>query len=226
MAGTIATRIAVLDAIKKLQAQKTPWPKIVKHLNKNGLHPGNRRRWTYSSVFAYWTKYKYLIEQKTKRQALRASEHIEALRKNYPRHQILSHEEVVQQINQRRTAGAGWRDVAKALNKQKILHEDWRGRTSKWNKDSVRVYHKRNEALLDSKTERLPMISSYELPAPSNNESRRKLEVNFQEITPDHQITGNVQMGSEETVSTVRFTYEGTLTTATYEYLRSFQLLP
>lgn len=239
MAGTIATRIAVLDAIKKLQEKKTPWPKIVKHLNKNGLHPGSRRRWTYSAALKYWMKYKHLLEQKTKTQATRDLKRIELLGKRYPRHQILSHDKMVQEIKALRwneDGEWGWDSVAQQLNKRRILHEAWRGHSSKWNKDSLRIYFKRRgsektTALLERSTDALFEKKTETLNTPKGmgkaaSDCTRKVEINFQELSNEHQLSGTIRMGTDKDTSTVRFTYEGEVTPAAQDFLRSFQLLP
>jgi len=232
MAGTVATRIAVLDAIKKLHAKKTPWPKIVKHLNKNGLHPGSRRRWTHSALIKYWHKYHHLLDQKTKVQAERTAKRMETLRKKYPRHQILSHSEVEREVCALRWNAEGewgWASVAKQLNKRRIIHEDWRARTAKWNKESVRSYAKRRKlsalSVDEPVKEEVYETKALSMPKPTNG-TTRKVEINFQETSNEHQITGSVQLGTDPTTATVRFTYEGALTAATREYLQTLQLLP
>jgi hypothetical protein len=241
MSGQLATRMAVLDAIRKLEAAGTPVRETVTHLNKNGLLPGNRKRWTTNAVIRYWNKYRVLLEEEGKtgpfdgKAAIKRSARMARIRKKYPRHQVMVHAKVEKLICNLRGFEEGnpdnsWAKVSKFLNQRKVLHEDWRASSAKWNKESVRSYAKRHGlyASDDAGSVEAPsafLTKSMPLKKAANG-AKRKVEINFSETATGRKIVGTVQMGTEETASTVSFTYEGTLDAATHEYLRSLQLLP
>lgn len=241
MAEAVASRIMVLDAVKKMLALGASWPDIVKHLNKNGMHPGSRRRWHRDSLSTYWHKYKHLLDKKSHAQSVRASKRIERLKQRYPRHKILPHSKMGKMIQEFRVDNNqlnSWSDVAKMLNARRIIHEEWRGRSAKWNKESIRYYVGRHnleetkkpalakradEALFEGPSD---PISTPRVMRKASSDCTRKVEINFQELSDAHQLAGTIRMGTDKDTSTVRFTYEGELTPATQEYLRSFNLIP